>query len=182
MAVSAKETRRRLSGCLRELTRIKLDDLVRRDPFFKVGVQDFRRSLDLFRKLARSNLKRVPSDYLVHVADHAEKALGHFRNVLAFKGGGAPNSGEACSFMLNEIRNTYRDMYEDLTTIISNPHGRGGQHRFEPRVRETVPHIGFPAGQLLRDIDSLRRIGGLFSVKTASNTLTLRRLVAIFSA
>ena len=61
----------------------------------------------------------------MHVADHTEKALGQFRNVLAFKGTGAPNSGEACSFMLNEIRNTYRDMYEDLTTIISNPHGRG---------------------------------------------------------
>jgi hypothetical protein len=125
MDASAKETRRRLSKCLAELTRIKPDDLVRRDPFFKVGVQDFRRSLDLFRKLARSNLRRVPSDYLVHVADHAEKALGQFRNVLAFNGGGQPNSGEACGFMLNEIRNSYSEMYEDLTTIISNPHGRG---------------------------------------------------------
>src|SRR5229473_1210111 len=143
MAASAKETRRRLSRCLGELTRIKLDDLVRRDPFFKVGVQDFRRSLDLFRKLARSNLKRVPSDYLVHVADHAEKALGQFRNVLAFKGGGAPNSGEACSFMLNEIRNTYREMYEDLTTIISNPHGRG------ERVSEPMNPMTIVAGILV---------------------------------
>ena len=140
MEASAKETRRRLSKCLAELTRIKLDDLVRRDPFFKVGVQDFRRSLDLFRKLARSNLKRVPSDYLVHVADHAEKALGHFRNVLAFNGGGASNSGEACSFMLNEIRNTYSEMYEDLTTIISNPHGRG------ERVSEPMNPMTIVAG------------------------------------
>jgi hypothetical protein len=142
-AASAKETRRRLSKYLRELTRIKPDDLVRRDPFFKVGVRDFQSSLDLFRKLARSNLKRVPSDYLVHVADHAEKALGQFRNVLAFNGGGAPNSGEACGFMLNEIRATYREMYEDLTTIISNPHGRG------ERVSEPMDPMTIVAGILV---------------------------------
>jgi hypothetical protein len=143
MAASAKETRRRLSKCLAELTRIKPDDLVRRDPFFKVGVQDFRRSLDLFRKLARTDLKRVPSDYLVHVAGHAEKALGQFRNVLAFKSTDAPNSGEACSFMLNEIRNTYLEMYEDLTTIISNPHGRG------ERVSEPMNPMTIVAGMLV---------------------------------
>ena len=143
MAASAKETRRRLNTCLRELTRIKLNDLVRRDPVFQVGAQDFQRSLDLFRKLAKGNLKRVPSDYLVHVADHAEKALGQFRNVLAFKGGGSPNSGETCSVMLNEIRNTYRDMYEDLTTIISNPHGRG------ERVAEPMDPMTMLAGLLV---------------------------------
>lgn len=140
MAASAKETRRRLSRCLKELTKIRLDDLVRGDPFFKVGVQDFRRSLDLFRKLARSDLRRVPSAYLVHVADHAEKALGQFRNVLAFNGRGEPNAGEACSFMLNEIRTTYREMYEDLTTIISNPHGRG------ERVSEPMDPMTIVAG------------------------------------
>jgi len=160
MAASAKETRRRLSRCVKELTKIKLDDLVRRDPFFKVGVQDFRRSLDLFRKLARSNLKRVPSDYLVHVADHAEKALGQFRNVLAFKGGGAPNSGEACSFMVNEIRNTYRDMYEDLTTIISNPHGRG------ERVSEPMDPMTIVAGILVLGLIAAAYIVYYFGANT----------------
>jgi hypothetical protein len=45
--------------------------------------------------------------------------------------------------MLNEIRNTYRDMYEDLTTIISNPHGRG------ERVSEPMNPMTIVAGILV---------------------------------
>jgi len=45
--------------------------------------------------------------------------------------------------MVNEIRNTYRDMYEDLTTIISNPHGRG------ERVSEPMDPMTIVAGILV---------------------------------
>lgn len=125
MAAPGKETRQRLSKCLAELTRIKPADLVSRDPYLRIGQRDFQQCLELFQKLARTNLARVPATYLDLVLEHAEKALDHFRKILAFDGAGLENTAEACSIMLNDVRESYRAMYEDLTLVIQSPHGAG---------------------------------------------------------
>src|SRR5580700_10237010 len=97
MAGSERMEISRLKTSLKKLHALKPADLVREDLrqrglSFHSGLPYFERTLRMFRaRFWRGNLSRVPSAYLKIVADHAERSLAQFEEILRFSGEGVAN-------------------------------------------------------------------------------------------
>lgn len=86
-----RETRECLGASLARLAAIKPDDLIH--PIhskisFRNGRSDFERTLGVFQKVARSDLRQVPSEYLKIVADEACETLARLHEIQNFTGDG----------------------------------------------------------------------------------------------
>jgi hypothetical protein len=124
MAGSEGSERSRLKAGLRKLEQIKpaalaREDLESRNLGFRSGVPYFERTLGLFRALGRGNLAKVPSAYVKIVADHAERALAQFEEILRFTGEGLPNAFEVRSHLIAEVRDYYRELHDDVSILIT---------------------------------------------------------------
>jgi hypothetical protein len=129
MADSERSTRSRLKAHLKELDKLNSatlarDDLQGRNLSFRAGVPYFERTLALFWGLGSGNLYKVPSAYLTIVADHAERVLAQFEEVLSFTGENLPNPGEVRNHLIAEVRDYYRQLHDDLSLLITPPPGQ----------------------------------------------------------
>src|SRR5512146_2051741 len=107
MASSERSERSRLKAGLRKLDQIRpaalaREDLEPRNLGFRGGLPYFERTLGLFRALGKGNLAKVPSAYVKIVADHAERALAQFEEILRFTGEGLPNASEVRGHLIAE--------------------------------------------------------------------------------
>jgi hypothetical protein len=87
MGGSERSERSRLKASLKKLDQLKpvalaREDLHPRNLSFRSGLPYFERTLGLFHGLGRGNLAKVPSAYARIVADHAERALTQFEEIL----------------------------------------------------------------------------------------------------
>jgi hypothetical protein len=129
MAGSERNERSRLKEGLRKLEQIKpvalvRDDLEPRNLGFRGGLLYFERTLGLFRGLGRGNLAKVPSAYARIVADHAERALAHFEEILRFTGEGLVNPSQVRNHLIAEVRDYYRELHDDLSILVTLPPGK----------------------------------------------------------
>lgn len=126
MASAARAERARLTATLKKLAEIRTADLARedlrdRDLSFRGGVLYFEKMLEMFRDLRRVNLRRVPSHYLKIVADHAERVLAQFDEILHFTGEGLNDAAAVRSHLIGEIRDSYRTIHDDVTLLVERP-------------------------------------------------------------
>lgn len=126
MAPSARSERARLSACLKKLDAIKLMDLAREDLndrglSFRGGLSYFQKTLGLFHDLGRSNLRMVPTSYLKIVADHSERVLAQFEEILRFTGDGIEDPGAVRSHLIGEIRDSYGKTRDDIALLLQRP-------------------------------------------------------------
>ncbi len=126
MASSARAERARLNASLKKLAEFKTADLARedlrdRDLSFRGGMLYFEKTLELFRNLERANLRRVPSQYLKIVADHAERVVAQFDEILHFTGEGIEDPAAVRSHLIGEVRDSYRAIHDDIALIIQRP-------------------------------------------------------------
>lgn len=124
MADLARRERARLNALLKRLTRLSAAELAREDLrdrglSFHAGVPYFEKTLGLFRGLAQSDLRRVPSNYLKIVADHAEQALAQFDAILQFTGEAVEQPGQVRNHMIAEVRDFYRVIYDDVALVVT---------------------------------------------------------------
>ncbi len=129
MAGSERSERSRLKAGLRKLEQIKPAALVREDLeprnlSFRGGLPYFERTLGLFRGLGRGNLAKVPSAYARIVADHAERALAQFEEILRFTGEDVANPFEVRSHLIAEVRDYYRELHDDVSILVTLPPGQ----------------------------------------------------------
>ncbi len=121
---SERLTRERLGIALTRLAALKATDLAHppnSKTSFRGGVPYFQRTLGLFHKLAKENLRRIPSEYLKVVANDAEQALNQFQEILNFSGENVPNPEKVRGDMISEVRDSYPPMYEDVALVIKTP-------------------------------------------------------------
>ena len=128
-AGSERNARSRLKANLKELDKLSSaslarDDLQERNLSFRAGLPYFERTLALFRGLGSGNLYKVPSAYLTIVADHAERVLTQFEEILRFTGENLPNPGEVRNHLIAEVRDYYRQLHDDLSLLITPPPGQ----------------------------------------------------------
>jgi hypothetical protein len=126
MASSARNERARLAAALKQLSAIRTADLARddlreRDLSFRGGLAYFEKTLELFRQLERSNLRQIPSQYLKIVADHAERALAQFHEILRFSGEGVEDPAAVRSHLIGEVRDSYRNIHDDVALVVQRP-------------------------------------------------------------
>ncbi len=127
MPTSDRQHRSRLLATLKKLNRVRLNDLAREDLHsqtgpdlsFRKGLPYFEKTMGLFRALAHSNIKRVPSEYLRIVADHAERALAQFEEILHFTGEGIEDPDQVRNHLIGEVRDYYRIMHDDIGLIVT---------------------------------------------------------------
>lgn len=129
MAGSERSERSRLKAGLRSLEQINpatlaRDDLESRNLSFRSGLPYSERTLGLFRALGKGNLAKVPSAYVKIVADHAERALAQFEEILRFTGEGLPNPSAVRGHLIAEVRDSYRELHDDLSLLITAPPGQ----------------------------------------------------------
>jgi hypothetical protein len=129
MAGSERNERSRLKASLKKLDELRPSDLAREDLHpsnlsFHSGQVYFERTLGLFRGLGKGNLAKVPSAYLKIVADHAERALAQFEEILRFTGENLPNPHEVRNHLIAEVRDYYRELHDDLSLLIKLPPGQ----------------------------------------------------------
>ena len=129
MAGSERNARSRLKASLRQLDKISpatlaRDDLQGRSLSFRAGVPYFERTLALFRGLGSGNLYKVPSAYLTIVANHADRALAQFEEIMRFTGENLPNPNEVRNHLIAEVRDYYRELHDDLSLLITPPSGQ----------------------------------------------------------
>jgi hypothetical protein len=129
MAGSERNERSRLRVSLKQLDQIKPATLAREDLqalnlSFRAGLPYFERTLGLFRGLGRGNLAKVPSAYLTIVADHAERALAQFEQIMRFTGEGLHNAFDVRNHLIAEVRDYYRELHDDLALLITHPPGQ----------------------------------------------------------
>jgi hypothetical protein len=129
MAGSERSERTRLKAGLSKLVRIKVaalvrDDLEHRNLSFRSGLPYFERTLGLFHGLGRGNLAKVPSAYARIVADHAERALAQFEEILRFTGEGLPNASEVRNHLVAEVRDYYRELHDDVSILVTRAPGQ----------------------------------------------------------
>ena len=127
-----RETRERLGASLARLAAIKPDDLIH--PIhskisFRNGRSDFERTLGMFQKVARSDLRQVPSEYLKIVADDACETLARLHEIQNFTGDGVEHPEQARAAMIAALHDAYPPIYEDLSLIIKTPPARLEQVR-----------------------------------------------------
>jgi hypothetical protein len=138
MPISDRDHRRRLRATLKKLNDISLASLARDDLHsqtgpdlsFRKGLPYFEKTIELFRTLARSNLKRVPSEYLRIVADHADRALAQFEEILNFTGEGIDDPDQVRNHLIGEVRDYYRVIHDDIGLIVTRS---GSQHEKIPK-------------------------------------------------
>ena len=136
MAGSERSQRARLRASLKNLDLLKPATLVREDLqprnlSFRGGLPYFERTLGLFRGLGRGNLAKVPSAYLTIVADHAERALAQFDEIMRFTGEDLHDPAEVRNHLIAEVRDYYRELHDDLSILITRP---PGQHQHPTRA------------------------------------------------
>lgn len=129
MAGSERSERARLKASLKKLEELKpaalaRDDLHARNLSFRNGLPYFERTLGLFNGLRRGNLAKVPSAYVKIVADHAERALAQFGEILRFTGHELVNPFEVRNHLIAEVRDYYRELHDDLSILITRPPGQ----------------------------------------------------------
>jgi hypothetical protein len=129
MAGSERAERSRLKVGLKSLEQIKpsalaREDLESRNLGFSSGLPYFERTLALFRALGKSNLAKVPSAYVKIIADHAERALAQFEEILRFTGEGLPNPSAVRGHLIAEVRDYYRELHDDLSLLITTSPGQ----------------------------------------------------------
>jgi hypothetical protein len=129
MAGSERSERSRLRASLKKLGQLKPVALVREDLHprnlsFRNGLPYFERTLGLFRGLGRGNLAKVPSAYVRIVADHAERALAQFDEILRFTGEGLVNPFEVRNHLIAEVRDYYRELHDDVSILVTRPPGQ----------------------------------------------------------
>jgi hypothetical protein len=118
------ETRERLGVCLMRLAAMKPHNLAHpahSSLSFRSGLPYFERTLDLFRKVAETDLQEVPSEYLKIVADDAQETLERLNHIQNFTGEGVEHPEQVRAAMITELRDAYPPMYEDLSVIIKKP-------------------------------------------------------------
>ena len=125
-----KEIRDRLTTSLDQLIKLKSTQLIREDMVgpqlnFRVGIPFFERTLALYRQLANTDLSRVPSAYLEIAANHAEESLNQFQQIEAFDPHGIDRPEQVRNLLINEVRDAYAPIYEDLSVILVPSHGHG---------------------------------------------------------
>lgn len=129
MAGSERGERSRLKASLKKLGQLKPVALVREDLdprnlSFRTGLPYFERTLGLFHGLGRGNLAKVPSAYVKIVADHAERALAQFDEILRFTGDGLSNPFEVRNHLIAEVRDYYRELHDDVSILVPRPPGQ----------------------------------------------------------
>jgi len=118
-----------VKASLKELGQLRAAALVREDLHarnlsFRGGLPYFERTLGLFHGLGRGNLAKVPSAYVKIVADHAERALTQFEEILRFTGEGLVNPGEVRNHLIAEVRDYYRELHDDVSILVTRPPGQ----------------------------------------------------------
>jgi hypothetical protein len=129
MAGSERTERARLKASLGRLDQLKPAALVRedlhpRDLSFRSGLPYFEKTQWLFRELGRSDLARLSPAYVRVVADHAERALAQFDEILRFTGEDLPNPQEVRNHLIAEVRDHYRELHDDLSILIAHAPGQ----------------------------------------------------------
>jgi hypothetical protein len=129
MAGLERSAKARLKASLIRLEQLKPATLVRedlssRDLTFRSGLPYFERTLGLFRGIGKGKLAKVPSTYLTIVADHAERALAQFEEILRFTGEKLPNPHEVRNHLIGEVRDYYRELHDDLSILVALPSGQ----------------------------------------------------------
>lgn len=129
MTGSEQSERSRLKASLKKLGKVRPADLVReelhpRNLSFRSGLPYFERTLGLFHGLGRGSLAKVPSAYVRIVADHAERALAQFEEILRFTGEGLVNPGEVRNHLIAEVRDYYRELHDDVAILVTRPPGQ----------------------------------------------------------
>jgi hypothetical protein len=129
MAGSERSERSRLKASLKKLEQLKpaalvREDLHQRNLSFRSGLPYFERTLGLFHGLGRGNLAKVPSAYVRIVADHAERALAQFEEVLRFTGEDLVNPVEVRNHLIAEVRDYYRELHDDVSILVTLPPGQ----------------------------------------------------------
>jgi hypothetical protein len=130
MAGSERSERARLKASLRKLNQLSPAALVRedlhpRDLGFRSGLPYFEKTLWLFRGLERGKLAKLPLVHVTIVADHAERALAQFNEILRFTGAGLPNPHEVRNHLIAAARDYYGELHDELSILIA--HGPGQQ-------------------------------------------------------
>lgn len=118
------ETRERLGVCLMRLSALKAHDLAhpaRSTLSFSSGLPYFERTLSLFRKVAETDLREVPAEYLKVVAEDAQETLERLNHIRSFTGEGVEHPEQVRAAMITALRDAYPPMYEDLSVIIKKP-------------------------------------------------------------
>jgi hypothetical protein len=129
MAGSERSERSRLKASLKQLDKLRPATLVREDLHprnlsFRGGLAYFERTLGLFHGLGRGNLNKVPSAYVKIVADHAERALAQFEEILRFTGEDLVNPVEVRNHLIAEVRDYYRELHDDVAILVTRPPGQ----------------------------------------------------------
>jgi hypothetical protein len=138
-----QEIRDRLKTSLDQLVKLKSTQLIREDVVgpqlsFRVGIPFFERTLALYRQLANTDLSRVPSAYLEIAANHAEESLNQFQQIEAFDPRGIERPEQVRNMLVNEVRDAYAAIYEDLSVILVPSRGHGEK---VPRPSGPLPGI-----------------------------------------
>jgi hypothetical protein len=121
---SEKEIRERLDASLDKLGKIRPTDLIREDALgtqlnFRAGIPFFERTLTFYRRIAATNLSRVPSAILEIAANHAEQSLNQFDQIAAFTPAGIDRPEQVRNLLINEVREAHPAIYEDLCILIA---------------------------------------------------------------
>lgn len=130
MADSERTERSRLKTSLKKLHALKPADLVREDLrhrglSFHSGLPYFERTLGMFRaRLWRGNLAKLPSTHLKIMADHAERSLAQFEEILRFSGEGLADPQEVRNHLIGEVRDNYREFHDALSFLVIRPPGQ----------------------------------------------------------
>jgi len=138
-----QEIRERLKTSLDQLIKLKSTQLIREDVVgpqlsFRVGIPFFERTSALYRQLANTDLSRVPSAYLEIAVNHAEESLNQFQQIEAFDPHGMDRPDQIRNLLVNDVRDAYAPIYEDLSVILAPSKGQG-----ESVPRPTSPLFGF---------------------------------------
>jgi hypothetical protein len=127
-----RETRERLGVALARLAAIKPNDLMRpmhSKMSFRNGRSDFERTLSISQKVACTDLRQVPSEYLKIVADDACETLARFHEIQSFTGDGIENPEQVRAALIAAVHDAYPPINEDLSLIIKAPPARLEQVR-----------------------------------------------------
>jgi hypothetical protein len=126
MATSARSERARLNACLKKLAALKLSDLAREDLgerglSFRGGLSYFEKTLGLFDDLQRRDLRRIRSSDLTILADHGERVLAQFDEIMRFTGDGIEDPAAVRSHLIGEVRDSYGSIRDDIALMARRP-------------------------------------------------------------
>ncbi len=171
---SEQDIRQRLTKCLDKLTRIRPTDLTREESLgslnFRAGIPFFDRTLNFYRQVANTNLKRVPSAVLEVAANHAEASLHQFEQIEQFNPAGIERPEQIRNLLINDVRDAHAAIYEDLCILLA-------PSRNQP---EKLPHASSIPTTILLTIVIVAAILGYRSSLYANLIRDLQDLVHSF--